>query len=258
MFLLGKGNTGKSTLINVAKKDHPNLDFLTVNGDLYRQFHPNKELIKDPIKYPIETQIFSSVFTERLIEEAIKRKCNIIIEGTMRNPDVPLKTAQKFKDAGFTVEAYIIAAPKEFTQLGLYNRYQEEVLSKGQGRLADIDSHNKAINGLMKSANQLYSDKAVDKISIHTYLAKERIKDFNLVNGEWSCKSMPSIFIDESRAKQMKNKEILKTNIQTGKELIESVTNPEVKKGMKEALSQLQSSLEKVQRQEKGLKKGFF
>ena len=49
-----------------------------------------------------------------------------------------------------------------------------------------------------------------------------------------------------------------RTNIQTGKELIESVTNPEVKKGMKEALSQLQSSLEKVQRQEKGLKKGFF
>lgn len=242
IILGGQPACGKSTLINVAKKDHPNLDFLTVNGDLYRQFHPNKELIKDPIKYPIETQIFSSVFTEKLIEEAIKRKCNIIIEGTMRNPDVPLKTAQKFKDAGFTVEAYIIAAPKEFTQLGLYNRYQEEVLSKGQGRLADIDSHNKA----------------VDKISIHTYLAKERIKDFNLVNGEWSCKSMPSIFIDESRAKQMKNKEILKTNIQTGKELIESVTNPEVKKGMKEALSQLQSSLEKVQRQEKGLKKGFF
>lgn len=82
----------------------------------------------------------------------------------------------------------------------------------------------------MKSANQLYSDKAVDKISIHTYLAKERIKDFNLVNGEWSCKSMPSIFIDESRSKQMKNKEILNTNIQRGKELIESVTNPEVKK----------------------------
>ena len=134
-------------------------------------------MIKDPIKYPIETQIFSSVFTEKLIEEAIKSRYNIIIEGTMRNPDVPLKTAKMFKDAGFRVEAYIIAAPKEFTQLGLYNRYQEEVLSKGQGRLADIDSHNKAVNGLMKSANQLYSDKAVDKISIHTYLAKERIKE---------------------------------------------------------------------------------
>lgn len=221
IILGGQPACGKSTLIRVAEADHPLQNFLTVNGDLYRPFHPNKELIKDPIKYPIETQIFSSVFTEKLIEEAIKRKCNIIIEGTMRNPDVPLKTAQKFKDAGFRVEAYIIAAPKEFTQLGLYNRYQEEILKKGQGRLADIDSHNKAVNGLMKSANQLYSDKAVDKISIHTYLAKERIKDFNLVNGEWSCKSMPSIFIDESRSKQMKNKEILNTNIQRGKELSE-------------------------------------
>ena len=94
----------------------------------------------------------------------------------------------------------------------------------------------------MKSANPIYSNKTVDKISIHTYLTKERIKDFNLVNGEWSCKSLPSRFIDESSAKQMMNKEILKSNIQTGKELIESVTNPEVKKGMKEALSQLQSS----------------
>ena len=68
IILGGQPACGKSTLINVAKKDHPNLDFLTVNGDLYRQFHPNKELIKDPIKYPIETQIFSSVFTEKLIE----------------------------------------------------------------------------------------------------------------------------------------------------------------------------------------------
>lgn len=58
IILGGQPACGKSTLINVAKKDHPNLDFLTVNGDLYRQFHPNKELIKDPIKYPIETQIF--------------------------------------------------------------------------------------------------------------------------------------------------------------------------------------------------------
>ena len=38
------------------------------------------DVYKRQIKYPIETQIFSSVFTERLIEEAIKRKCNIIIE----------------------------------------------------------------------------------------------------------------------------------------------------------------------------------
>ena len=47
IILGGQPACGKSTLINVAKKDHPNLDFLTVNGDLYREFHPEKDkLIK--------------------------------------------------------------------------------------------------------------------------------------------------------------------------------------------------------------------
>ena len=85
IILGGQPACGKSTLIRVAEADHPLQNFLTVNGDLYRPFHPNKELIKDPIKYPIETQIFSSVFTEKLIEEAIKRKCNIIIEGDRKS-----------------------------------------------------------------------------------------------------------------------------------------------------------------------------
>ena len=49
-----------------------------------------------------------------------------------------------------------------------------------------------------------------------------------MVNGV--AKVCHLFFIDESRSKQMKNKEILNTNIQRGKELIESVTNPEVKK----------------------------
>lgn len=127
IILGGQPACGKSTLINVAKKDHPNLDFLTVNGDLYRQFHPNKELIKDPIKYPIETQIFSSVFTEKLIEEAIKRKCNIIIEGTMRNPDVPLKTAQNLKMQGSLLKHILLQLPRslpnwDFT-IGIKKKY---------------------------------------------------------------------------------------------------------------------------------------
>ena len=59
------------------------------------------------------------------------------------------------------------------------------------------------------------------------------------------------LFIDESRAKQMKNKEILKTNIQTGKELIESVTNPEVKKRNERSSVTTSIFIRKSSRQEK-------
>lgn len=49
----------------------------------------HNKLIQDAQRYSSETQIFSNIFTEKLIDEAIKRNCNIVVEGTMRNPDVP-------------------------------------------------------------------------------------------------------------------------------------------------------------------------
>lgn len=89
IILGGQPACGKSTLINVAKKDHPNLDFLTVNGDLYRQFHPNKELIKDPIKLLMTKKKLPVRFTGQhftidkvLIKDAI-RQANISNQDTV-------------------------------------------------------------------------------------------------------------------------------------------------------------------------------
>lgn len=80
-----------------------------VNGDVYREFHPNYDtLIKNPHTYSENTQIFSNVFTEELIKEAIQNKYNIIVEGTMRNPQVPLDTVNLFRQNGFRVEAFAI------------------------------------------------------------------------------------------------------------------------------------------------------
>ena len=44
----------------------------------------------------------------------------MIVEGTMRNPEVPVKTAKMFKEAGYKVEVYIIAAPDRITKEGTY------------------------------------------------------------------------------------------------------------------------------------------
>ena len=51
IILGGQPACGKSTLINVAKKDHPNLDFLTVNGDLYR--HLFSSCVTQIVGYPL-------------------------------------------------------------------------------------------------------------------------------------------------------------------------------------------------------------
>ena len=129
-FILGgQPASGKSGLARAILRQFPDKDFLFVNGDIYREFHPKaKELIKHPDSYSAETQLFSNFFTEALIQEAITHRYNIIVEGTMRNADIPLRTALAFKEKGFRIEAFAIAAPALFTELGFYLRYQEEVV----------------------------------------------------------------------------------------------------------------------------------
>jgi Ni2+-binding GTPase involved in maturation of urease and hydrogenase len=80
IILGGQPASGKSQLTLSAQENHPNVKFLIVNGDLFRVHHPQYEdLIKDPLSYSEKTQIFSNVFTEKLIQEAQKNRNRQII-----------------------------------------------------------------------------------------------------------------------------------------------------------------------------------
>ena len=73
ILLGGQPAAEKSNPAIKAKEEHQNETFLIINGDEYRIYHPEHDsLIKKGSIYSEETQIFSSVFTEKLIEEVIK------------------------------------------------------------------------------------------------------------------------------------------------------------------------------------------
>ena len=158
-FVLGgQPASGKTALAECCMNIYPAKRFLRINGDLYRQYCPgHNEIISNDIEhYSERTQIFSNVFTQELIKEAINRHLNVIVEGTMRNPDVPSGTVKMFHDAGFTTEVSIVAAPKEFSCINAMHRYQEQVEFEGFGRLPDMRSHDAAVEGVLKSADRLY------------------------------------------------------------------------------------------------------
>jgi hypothetical protein len=223
VILGGQPASGKSNLFDIIEREH-HVTFLKVNGDMYRNNHPDhKTLIKNYISYSSETQIFSNIFTERLIDEACKHKFNIIVEGTMRNSDVPITTAQKFRQAGFKVEAYIIAAPSIVSELGIYDRYYREIQINGYGRLSDINSHNEAVEGLRISVDKLYLTKAVDKISIFNYCAKEKIQQNDYDGTKWSYPSIPSEIIDKTRNTQIVNIEFVNSCIERAEKLQENI-----------------------------------
>lgn len=246
-ILGGQPASGKGNLASIVTKNiYTGEQFLIVNGDTYRNFHPDyQNLVKNPHIYSRETQIFSNVFTEELIKEAIRNKFNIIIEGTMRNPQIPLNTSNLFKQNGFKVEALAISAPAIFTEIGIYIRYQEEVNKQKMGRLAEISSHNSAVEGVPKSLDLLYSKNAVDRIHIYSMYANEKVKSFSFDGKKWNCSLPPSNFIKTSREKQLLDKNLIQNLITKGKETFNSIRT-DLKPNVAELLDKLNSISQKI------------
>lgn len=226
-FILGgQPASGKSKLAKEFIGKFSNDNILFVNGDIYREFHPDRQkLINNPLSYFKETQVFSNVFTENLIREAIENKYNIMVEGTMRNPQVPYNTAKMFKENGYEVEILAISAPSVFTELGLYNRYQEEINFQGWGRLAEIESYNLAVSGILASLDLLYKEKTADKIHLYSYQAEKHIVSFSLQNNEWDIDDLPSNYIIDAREIQLQRKENIAKLIERGENTLNQISD---------------------------------
>lgn len=252
-FILGgQPASGKSKLAKEFIGKFSNDNILFVNGDIYREFHPNRqELINNPLSYSKETQIFSNVFTENLIREAIENKYNIMVEGTMRNPQVPYNTAKIFKENGYEVEILAISAPSVFTELGLYNRYQEEINFQGWGRLAEIESHNSAVTRILSSLDLLYNEKTADKIHLYSYQAEKHIVSFSLQNNEWNIDDLPSNYVIDTREIQLQRKENIAKLIERGENTLSQISD-----NLKPKVNEILEKLKNLN-QENDQKRGF-
>lgn len=258
VILGGQPASGKSSLAKLVQAEHPEKKFFVVNGDNFREYHPqHNQLINNDIEnYSRQTQIFSNVFTEGFIKEALENKYNVIIEGTMRNPATPLNTAEQFKAAGFKVEAYAIITPSIITELSVFNRYSEEVEKKGSGRLSDLSAHNEAVKGLPKSLDALYESGVVDKISLHTFQSRSKVQDFTNEGGKWDTSVKPSVYVGRAIEEQLKDKPFLLDAEQRGMRTLEKL-NPELKEPLKNSLERLHSHINNIDLKEAALKNDF-
>jgi len=122
----GQPGAGKSTLTSRIEEKMKN-NIIVINGDDFRSYHPNyKNLVKaygdDSVLY---TQKFSNAITEKLIEDLGNEKYNLIVEGTLRTSEVPLKTSRLLHDKGFNTNLSIVCVKPEFSYLGTLERYQK-------------------------------------------------------------------------------------------------------------------------------------
>ncbi|MDR0416904.1 MAG: zeta toxin family protein, partial [Propionibacteriaceae bacterium] len=94
---------GKSHGIGRAEALHPGIAFTRVIGDDLRPFHPGYPDAfesPDPELMPAATADAAGWWVRRALAHAAAQRVSIAVEGTFRDPAVPLRTAQRLAETG--------------------------------------------------------------------------------------------------------------------------------------------------------------
>jgi len=172
LYVAGQSAAGKSTTIAKAEEEMKRVHgaVLLIQRDLLRDYFPGyKAQLRE---HGPEGYKFSEADTwkwyEKLKTAAIERRAAVILESTFRKTTDILADVARFTQAGYRVEARVLAVHPEITKSSVFLRYEEEIANTGVGRFVDLQTQAEAIDGLQKTVSELEDQRLIEKISVRT------------------------------------------------------------------------------------------
>ncbi len=166
----GQPGSGKSGLLDAAERElsTPEAPSVQVVGDDLRDYHPAyQELLRvDDLSAAAQTDADAGRWVQLCLEHARRVGCSVVVEGTMRRPEVPLATARAFRDAGYQVEAWVMAVDPLSSRLGILARYHAQREAFGVGRFTVDAAHDAAVVGMLDSLDTVQDAGVVDRFRI--------------------------------------------------------------------------------------------
>ena len=169
----GQPGAGKSNLERAVEATHGN-NFVTINGDDFRRHHPNFDEIEekhglDSTKYTGE---FAGKITGMALVKAREEKLNVLVEGTFRTTETPLKTLSDFKEAGYNNNVMIATCPKEVSWSSTLKRYSGMHEVGNTPRFTPKAVHDLVVDNLAENTQEVADSGLVDEMSIYNRSGK--------------------------------------------------------------------------------------
>jgi hypothetical protein len=140
-----------------------------VDVDELIAFHPALPGLRADNELAAEDLVHADArrWLDRAIDHLIGRKVNTVLEHGLRSQDVIDDLLRRFTEAGYRVEAVLLATPAALSLLGNLGRYQVAHETTGAGRYVLPELHDARYAQLLQVADWLQDDPRVQAVSAY-------------------------------------------------------------------------------------------
>lgn len=173
---------------------------VAIDGDKLRSFHPQYASLQrlEPLRAADHTNHDSGRWVEKLIEEAKQRGINLVIESTMRRPEVFEKTASELREAGYRIEARALAVNERVSWQSVHSRYEAMIAAGEAPRFTIRESHDAGAKGVRETLAQIEEKGLADRVSVYAR-GSVIIYDNHLEHGAWKEAARAAAALIEER-----------------------------------------------------------
>ena len=170
VVLGGQPGAGKTPMQNLVSREFADKGgVVKIIGDDLRSYLPHYKSLQrtDDRTAAFYTDRDSGRLVEMAIADAAQRRVNVLVEGTMRSPEVVAKTLRDFRESGFQTDARALAVSPELSSLGILQRYAAQKESRGVGRMTTTEAHSAALTGMLATLDRIQDERLADRLTLY-------------------------------------------------------------------------------------------
>lgn len=164
----GQSGAGKTALIEYTAQMSSQREFVMIDNDFFRGFHPKASEIKElyPDLYTAATDQIGLGITSDIISYFKDNHYDIILHQTLKNNRIADDAITKFREAGYTVGVRAFAVPYTESKMSQIERCLGQIDKLGFCRYVRKVDHDAAVEGLPKTVGYIEQSGKYDFIEI--------------------------------------------------------------------------------------------
>lgn len=201
----GQPGAGKIAAVDAAMRELGTRgSAVQIIGDDLRAFHPQYAplLEGDDKTAAFYTDRDTGKWVAMAIAEAKAQRVNIVIEGTMRDVDKVADTMRSLRAAGYVIDARALAVNERISQQGIMQRYENQKVDRGTGRMTTPAAHKAALDGVPVTLERIERDKLANRVTLYRR-GGEAIYTNELQAGRWAKEPQARATLDAERSRAM-------------------------------------------------------